>query len=253
MDNLNLLIPVVLMVGTMAFVLFGWWRRSSQMGPAMHRFFEETGYRIEGAPDATVETSINMWQANWQAQKRAGVYDLRLVRAYREIWVRHRVFMGYEDETRQKYIMSASWRSELQNPRVGLHVAEKSYSGVRAFARDMFSNVEHDWAPAYPTKIKTHIPELDARFNVWGQDEAAVRQVLADDWVRVALLNLSEVDLIVTADGIQLNDPEQKNLRAGLQGYGAMAAGMDKLMTTSIDAHNQISVLFYRIWQLVAA
>ena len=249
---MSYLIPVLVMVGGLAFALWRWWSMSSKMGPAMHRFLGETEYRLEGAPDASIETSVRMWQANRQVQKRNRGYDVRLVRPYRGIWIRHRTSMGYEDDTYQKYFMAAWWRTELQDPRVVFHVAERSFSGVRAMVRDMFSNMEHDWQPAYPTAIKTGDPQVDRRFNVYGHDEVGVRAVLDDVRVRQTLLDLTEVDLLVASDGIQFSDPEQKNLRAGLGDYGGMVVSMDKLMTMSIDAHDRLCLLLHRVSELVS-
>lgn len=222
--------------------------------PAMREFMEKTGYRVAGASDPSIESSLRVWSAAFEQQRKKASYDVTVWRDAQGWMLTQRTFMGFSDPKSRVYTMAASWQM-VARPRVRVHIAEKSLGGMGQRIAGAITSTKRCFEPRYTVPIQTGDAGLDGRFQIWGEDPAAVASVLRYPGLREALLAMPEVDLAIGDEGVVLNDPEQKNLRAGMGGtFGAMAMGgnMGKLLTLSVDVHAKAAHLLVLAAQATA-
>lgn len=244
----QLLFPIIMMALFGAYALYTWKKRSAAMGPAFRTFFERTGYRYAELPRETpLEQQIahgEMLAKRMTADMRKGGYETHMVRDFHGLPIHWRTWM----KTIEKgWSMGCSWTVPLAAPAgARVQIADKSLSGVGKAVKEMFSNSERVWEPAYPNQVESGDPELDKRFMIYAEDPAAAARVLAAPGLRDLLLGCVEVDLTVRGNDIVFADPTQKNLRAGLGGtlgQMAIASDLQKQMELSIPVHERLAEL----------
>jgi hypothetical protein len=246
MNNVQFYILPVVMMG--AFIAYAVWMTTKTkkavagLGPAMHSFFSKTGFRYRHLPPEPIEAHVH--QAMAEAQDRSARDRVtQYVRSFHGLVVQ---FTQAIVANETGISISASWTVPLQAPaRVPFHIADKSLSSVGKAVREAFSNTSRAWQPRFPHPVMTGIPQLDARFVVYGMDPNAVRAMLQQNQALVAaILQSTEVDLWVDAREAVFSDPLQKNMNAALGGMvGQMALGFDyaKRMEMSIPVHDRMS------------
>ncbi len=247
------LLPIVMMG---AFGAYAYWmsqKRKAAManlGPALRRFFERTGYRYSHLQQAPIEEQVRAADEKWQAMAKGqgGNFEMDLIRDFHGATVRHHQYMGADPGGNANvYVMSCSWQMAHDQPaRTRFQAAAKSLSSVGKAVREAFGNSKRQWEAAYPHKIESGDPELDKALVFYGDDAEAVKRALAYPGLKEAMLGVQELDLQAGSEGVSFSDPSQKNLRAGMGGtLGAMAVGMDygKLFDLTIPVHDQIAEL----------
>lgn len=247
MEHIGYVMPVVLLL---AFGAYWFWMMKSRqqgmagLGPAMHGFFQRSGFRYADMPPEPLERHVQraMHEAqNWTPGDRV----IHYVRDFRGLPIHHRSAYVSTDEG---FSMSCSWSAMLmQAPRIPFHIADKSLSSLGKAFREAFSNTTRVWSPKHPQPVQTGIPQIDGRFVVFGQDPNAVRWMFQQNPALVsAILQCTEVDLWVDAREAFFADPMQKNMTAAMGGMvGQMAMGFDyaKRMDMSLPVHDRMSEL----------
>ncbi len=248
----QLLFTVPIMALAIGFTVWNM-RRSkaavANMGPMFLTFFEQTGYRNPDMPNAPLPMQAEAAAQKYRAMFAGGTGNtmIEYVRDMNGLVLRHH--MTYQ-HTGSGYSMAAGWSLALpRQPRAGWHIAEKRFGSVGLAVKEAFTNVETVWSAAYPNRVSSGDPEVDARFQCYATDPGVIPHVLAQPGFRAALLACAEVDLRVLPDRVSFSDPLQKNLMAGMGGaMGAMAAGYDPatLMQAAIPVHTRIADLMYQ-------
>jgi len=215
--------------------------------PMMRMFFERTGYAFDDARCAPVDVQIQRWQRAYAASFRGEGYSAHLVRNFHGLEVHWEQFTGQRDNA---YVIAQSWWAPLQAmPRAPFHIAEKSLASTAGkMAKEFFTNMSTNWKPAFERQLATGDRELDARFVVFGPDEASVRAVLANPALKQALLECAYVDLRVLPDSVRFSDPEQKNTLAMMGGtYGAMqyAGNPGKAFEVTLPVQDRIANILH--------
>jgi hypothetical protein len=247
----QLMFTVPIMALAVGFAVWNW-RRSqaalANMGPMFLTFFEQTGYRNPDMPEAPLPVQAEAAAQRYRAMfaQPAGDTRIEYVRDMNGLLLRHH--MSYLRHAKGMS-MSAGWDLRLPHPpRAGWHVAEKRFGSVGLAVKEAFSNVETVWHPAYPNRVQSGDPEIDARFQMYAEHPDVMRHVVAQPGMKAMLLACAEVDLRVLRDHVRFADPLQRNLQAGMGGaLGAMAAGYDSttLMQATIPVHVRICDLLY--------
>lgn len=242
---------VVIMALAVGFAVWNW-RRSqaalANMGPTFLTFFEQTGYRNPDMPQAPLPVQAEAAAQRYRAMFAQGGGDtvIRYVRDMNGLAVHHH--MAYT-RTPTGMSMRAGWELLLPRPpRLGWHIAETRFGSVGLAVKEAFTNVETVWSPAYPHRVTSGDPEVDARFQMYADHPDTLRHVIAQPGMKAMLLACAEVDLRVLPDRVSFSDPLQRNLQAGMGGaMGAMAAGYDTttLMQATIPVHTRICDLVY--------
>ena len=238
------ILPIVLMALLGGYSLWMVRRRKAGTGPAFRLFFERTGYRYAGMEGATIEQQVAHGESLAANYGRGG-QQTHMVRDF------HGVPIHWQNATTVNksggWSMSCTWSMPLAQPARSLvQIADKSLSGVGKAVKEAFSNMERHWKPEYPTRVDSGDPELDARFQFYCHDTAAVQRVALAPGVKELLLGCAEVDLTVAPQQVVFSDPMQKNVRAGMGGtIGMMATGgnMERHMELSIPVHDRIAEL----------
>lgn len=241
---------LVVMAFAVGFAVWNW-RRSqaalANMGPMFVTFFEQTGYRNPDMPQAPLPAQAEAMAQRYRAMfAQGGDMVIRYVRDMNGLLLEHHMS---HVRTAQGSTLRAGWSLSLPRPpRVGWHVAERRFGSVGLAVREAFTNVETVWSPAFPQRVESGDPELDARFQMYATHPDALRHVAANPALKAMLLACAEVDLRVLADRVTFDDPTQRNLQAGMGGaLGAMAAGYDTatLMQATIPVHTRVCDLLY--------
>ena len=242
---------LVITIGIMAvFLGFAIWmytrsrKAMSNLGPRFMDFFQKTGYRLAHMPDAPLEVQAEHAAEAYRNRASGQPLESHWVLDWHGLLIYYDQFMGTPPDEPDKYVISASWSAPLaEPPRVRWHIAHKRIGSTGEAVKEMFTNQERIWSPAYPDRIESGDPEIDRKYKIFGEDPAAVRTVLQTPGLKEALAGCVEVDLRVLDDEVRFSDPLQKNLQAGMGGgMGAMAAGydMDKMMDMTIPVHRNI-------------
>ncbi|CAN5666486.1 hypothetical protein BH09MYX1_BH09MYX1_50630 [soil metagenome] len=238
--------PVVMLVAAGGYTAYMMSKRNQAMnavGPAMHDFFQRTGFRYPDMPPEPIAAHVQ--RATFEAQSPAGSRAIHYVRNFHGITIHHhQAFM----QTDAGYSVSCSWSAELPRPpAIPFQVADKSLSSVGKAVLEAFSNSTRQWSPRHAHDVMTGVPNLDQRFRILGRDPNAVRALFQrDPALAAALLQQVEVDLWVDDQRAVFSDPSQKNMNAGMGGtVGQMAMGFDiaKRMDLSVGVHERISEL----------
>lgn len=236
--------PLVMLAAFGAYAFWMMKKRQESIagaGPAMHAFFQRTGFRYAHLPPEPVEMHVQHAVAeasNMTARNIVTMY----VRNF------HGIPMRFEQayvSTNEGYSVSGSWSAPAPAPpRIPFHVADRSLSGIGKAASEMFSNSTRNWSPRFPQQVQTGNPQLDGRFMIFGIDPNAVRWLFQQNPQLVAALSqCAEVDLWVDPSGAVFADPMQKNMNAGLGGtIGNMAVGFDiaRRMELSVPVHDRV-------------
>jgi hypothetical protein len=223
------------------------WRRSqaamANMGPIFLKFLEQTGYRN---PDMLQHPLAAQAEALAERFRASGTNAVSYVRDMNGLTLHH--YMNYVRHAKGMS-MSVVWEIVLPRPpRMGWHIAEKRFGSMGLAVKEVFTKIETVWSAAYPNRVESGDPELDARFQIYASHPDALRQVLAQSGLKQLLLGCVEVDLRVLPDRVTLSDPLQRNLQASMGGaIGAMAAGydMNTMMQATIPMHTRIADLLY--------
>jgi hypothetical protein len=261
-------VPIVaLMVGYTIFVRRRAASATANMRPAAIMFFQRTGYCYADRPNMPPEIQAdraaqeaNDLVALGQKQTRGESYEpeTHYVRNHHGLPVHFRSTFGYEKRAMNSVsYRSAAWTAELAVPsRVPLHIADKGLVGLVKGVKEAFSNTERHFTPKASKRITTGIESIDKNFAVWGEDEAAVRDVFVRNPALADMLqNWAELDVSVSASGAAFNDPSQSNMQAAMGGMvGNMALGFDmsKRMELSIPVHDRVADLLLALVRATA-
>jgi hypothetical protein len=268
MDFMTYLIPSAVVVGVGVFFAIRSARAAGAMraaasgqGPqatafaeAYRRFFEATGYRYAEIADAPVDAQVTDALRRMQEAMRDPYKKTHMVRE------REGLAVHWEQETRADrgggWSTSCDFTAPLKaRPATLWHVAERSFGSKTEALKGMVTNLEHNWKPAFATRIETGDAAFDKRFQLYGDDEGAVRAILGDASLKSALLAMTEVDLRVLPDRVSFADPLMNNLRAAYGGNaGMIAAAGDpgRLMEMSTPFHNHVAALIVTAARLSA-
>lgn len=170
--------------------------------PRFRAFMQSTGYAFADARQAPIEAHVQRWRDVFERENGRACDD-PMVRHYHGIDILWRRQTTYAGNTKT---YSQSWQALVQPPpRLHFHISERTNS----------SNVGKGWAPQFQQNISTGDPQLDGRFVVFTpHDPRAVQAVIANPQFKQALLSFAYVDLRVTAEGVTLSDPMDRNLGA---------------------------------------
>jgi len=216
--------------------------------PAFSDFYRKTGFFHADLPGAAPEAQAERSVADSKNMV-SGSHKQHLVRAY------HGLTMRYQSsyETRQEggrttTTLSNQWLVDVPHaPRVPVHIADKRLDSTLKAVGEMFSNSKRVFTPRCSQRVTTGIPEVDAKFVVFGEDPNAVRLMFQQNPALVQMLGgWEEVDVAVTQNGGFFADPMQKNMQAAMGGtIGGMAMGFDisKRMELSIPVHDRVGDL----------
>jgi hypothetical protein len=227
-----------------AFIAYFIWMKGktnkmmADAAPAMQRFFEHTGYRYAHMKDAPLDAHVQLAVQAFKTPAQETTY----VRDFHGLPITYSSGMK---TTNSGYQTWCFWSAPLSKPRVLLQIADKSLSSVGKAVKEAFSNTTRHWNQEYPTAITSGDPAIDARFNIFGPDNAdAVRAVLQTPGLKDMLLGCAEVDICVRENEVVYNDPSQKLTTAGAGGYvGSMAMGLDigKRLESTYPVHEQVA------------
>jgi hypothetical protein len=245
----NLLFPLVIFL-----FVGGYWfyvqSKSKQamaaLGPAMHAYFLKSGFRYPDLPPEPVEAHVH--KAMTEANAPPPADGNRVIQYVRNFHGMPILFEQAYLRTETGNSISASWSTALRAPpRIPFHIADRSLSSMGKAVREAFSNMTRTWEPRFPQPVQTGIPQIDARFVVFGFDPNAVRALFSQNPALCQLLlQCVEVDLWIDASSCRFADPLQKNMNAAMGGMvGSMALGFDygKRMEMSIPVHERMSEL----------
>jgi hypothetical protein len=258
MTYANYLIYIPILAAVIGYTVF--MRRKAanamaNMRPAAIEFFRRTGYCYHDRPNmppevqadrAATEANELMAMGQKQASGENYEYSTHYVRNHHGLVIHFITRFGYEKSgTTSTSYRSAAWTAELPSPpRVPIHIADKSLVGLAKAAGELFSNTKRHFTPRGSRNVTTGVPAIDSKLAVWGEDEAAVRQVLASNPAIADMLsNWASLDVYVTSEGAAFNDPSQENMTAAMGGMiGNMALGFDmgKRMELSIPVHDRV-------------
>lgn len=237
--------PVIMLL---AFGGYAFWMMSKRKqalanaGPAMHDFFQRTGFRYAHLPPEPIDMHVQhaVAEANDMTMRdRVTQY----VRNFHGVPIRFEQAMV---TTPTGSSISGSWSAPVQGqPRIPFHIADRSLSSVGKAVGEMFSNMTRQWSPRFPQQVQTGNPQIDGRFVIFGFDPNAVRHLVQQNpQLFAALAQCAEVDLWVDAQGAVFADPMQKNMNAAMGGtVGNMSLGFDiaKRMEMSVPVHERMS------------
>lgn len=113
------------------------------------------------------------------------------------------------------------WYAEC-GPTFGLHLIDKSLLGAEGKARAKAFGIIREIEQAYPQEV-TLDAQRAQRFRLFSTDPARAQAWIASPDAASALSQLSSVDLLVSPQGISLNDPMMDNLRPPGSDGGAAA------------------------------
>ena len=206
--------------------------------PAMHKFFEHTGYRYAHMKDAPLDSHVQLAVQAFRKPAEETTY----VRDFHGLPIQHSYGMK---TTNTGYRTWCFWSAPVSKPRVLLQIADKSLSSVGKAVKEAFSNTTRKWDQEYPTAATSGDATFDARFNIFGPNNAdAIRGVLQTPGLKELLLGCAEVDICVRDGEVVFNDPSQKMANAGAGGYvGSMAMGLDigKRLESTYPVHEQVA------------
>ena len=247
MNYAGYVFPLILMLAFGGYSVWTMQKRQKAMGslgPAMQSFFQSTGFRYADMPPDPVEMHAQraMQEANTHQM---GSRVTHYVRNFHGLAIHHKQAYIVDESG---YSISCSWSADLPGPpRIPFHIADKSLGSMGKAVREVFSNSTRVWSPKHPQPVQTGIPQIDQRFNVFGQDPNAVRYLFQQNPALVAaLLQQVEVDVWIDGSAAVFADPMQKNMNAAMGGMvGQMALGFDiaKRMEMSVPVHERISEL----------
>jgi hypothetical protein len=242
---IQLLFPILMILAFAGYAVWMMSKRKKAMtdfAPAVRSFFERTGYRYDHMAQAPVDQHVGLAVQeanNWKPGDRT----IRYVRSFHGMPIQ---FLQSYESTDKGFSIACQWSVPLtQPPRIPFHIADKSLDSVGKAVREAFSNSKRIWSAKHPHRVETGIPQIDARFAVYGQDPNAVRWLLQQNPALIGLLtSCVEVDLFVDAHSATFADPVQKNMNAAMGGMvGNMALGFDmaKRMDLSIPVHERMA------------
>lgn len=214
--------------------------RAATMGPAIRAFLERTGYRYPDVVDPSLDAHVARCEAGWANMSKG--FQSRMVRSFQGASIHH---VQEGKVTDRGWSTSCAWMAPLpQRPRVRLHIADKSLSGIGKAVKEAFSNRSQSWSPLYPVKVELADPELAQRFVCFSDGGGDVQGLLRAPGLRERLLSCVEVDLVITDADVRFSDPFQKNLLQAMGGAsGAIAAGGDvgRTLEAQIPMHDRIA------------
>src|SRR5688572_1235290 len=217
--------------------------------PAFVSFFQRTGYRYADLPDAPPEAQADRSYADAKNPP-AGGYQIHYVRDYHGIRIHYTSENGHRKEgSKTVYWYSNQWEAEVPHtPRVPIHIADKALDSVLKATKEAFSNSRRVFSPKCSERVQTGIPEVDAKFIVYGDNPQAVQALFQQNPQLVQLLSgWAELDLSVTQGRAVFADPSQRNMTAAMGGtVGSMALGFDyaKRLELGIPVHDRVADLF---------
>ena len=250
---MSIVFMIVFVALTLGYTVWMRKRASSALDnakPAFESFFQRTGYRYPELLDAP--PAIQADRAMFEAKNppSSGGYQVHYIRDYHGIRIHYESGSGYRKEgSKSIYWVSNSWEAEVPHtPRVPMHIADKSLDSTLKAAKELFSNSKRTFTPKGSQRIQTGIPEVDAKFVVFGDDPAAVQAVFHQNPALVhALAGWAELDVSIVAGRAVFADPSQNNMNAAMGGaVGSMALGFDygKRLELGIPVHDRVADLF---------
>jgi hypothetical protein len=237
---IQLILVVIFIVGGLFYASKMKRTRTATIGPAARAFLEQTGYRYADVADPNLDAHVARYEASWATMSKG--FQSRMVRNFQGVAVHH---VQEGKVTDRGWSSSCAWMAPLpQRPRVRLHLADKSLSGVGKVVKEAFSNRSQSWQPLYSVKVELADAELAKRFVCYSDGAGDAQTVLHAPGLRERLLSCVEVDLVITDADVRFSDPFQKNLLAAMGGAaGAVAARGDigKTLQAQIPMHDRIS------------
>jgi hypothetical protein len=216
--------------------------------PAFESFFQRTGYRypeLSNAPPAAQADRAMSDARNPQP----GGYQLHYVRDYHGLRIHYESGYGMRKEgSKSVYWYSNAWEAEVPHAvRVPMHIADRALDSTLKAAKELFSNSRRVFTPKGSQRVQTGIPEVDAKFVVFGDDPAAVQAVFHRTPALVqALFGWAELDVSIVSGRAVFADPNQHNMNAAMGGsVGSMALGFDygKRLELGIPVHDRVADL----------
>jgi hypothetical protein len=263
-----MVIPIfALMIGYTVFMRRRFAAAVTNMRPGAIMFFQRTGYCYADRPNMPPEIQADRaaQEANDLTaigQKQMGrenyEHETHYVRNHHGLPVHFRTVFGYKKEAfKSVSYRSAAWTADLATPsRVALHIADKGLVGLAKGVKEVFSNTERHFTPTASKRITTGVESIDKNFAVWGEDEAAVRDVFVRNPALAEMLqDWAELDVSVSGNGAAFNDPHQSNMQAAMGGMvGNMALGLDmgKRMELTIPVHDRVADLLLALVRATA-
>ncbi|HEY3500472.1 MAG TPA: hypothetical protein VGK73_37525 [Polyangiaceae bacterium] len=218
--------------------------------PAFVSFFQRTGWRYSDIPDSPPEAQAERAYADAKNPRPASGYDIHYVRDYHGV----RMHYVYANGTRKEgsktvFWYSNHWEAEIPHaPRVPLHIADKSLDSTFKAAKELFSSSKRVFTPKCSQRVRTGVPELDAKLVVFGENQQAVEELFRRHPELAPMLSdWAELDISITQGRGVFADPLQHNMNAAVGGtIGSMALGFDyaKRLELAIPVHDRVADLF---------
>ncbi|MBI3072169.1 MAG: hypothetical protein HYY84_08620 [Deltaproteobacteria bacterium] len=252
--------------------------QATALADAYRRFFEATGYCYVELADTPIDAQVADAMRRMQEATRDPYKKTHMVRQI------HDFTIHWEQQTTAG--RAGGWSTSCDftiplsaKPRVLWHVAERSFGSTGEKLKGMVTNLEHNYfrrdgvkagglnarrkwgapvyrgrphplKPAFATRIETGDAAFDKRFQVFGEDAAAVLGILGYAPIRAGLLSYTEVDLRVLSDRVWFADPLMNNLRAAYGGNAGMMAAANnpgRLLELSTPFHNHVADLLVAV------
>ena len=253
---------IIVFIGGSLFYTF-WMRKRAAAAydaarPSYVSFFQRTGYRYADIPDAPPEAQANRSFEDAKKPPTTGDYNLHYIRDFYGVRIHYRSSHGSRKEGMKTiFWRSNQWEADLAAPpRVPIHIADKRLDSTLKAIGEIFSSSERVFNAKCSQRVQTGIPEVDAKFVVYGEDPNAVRAFFAQNPGIVPLLSgWAELDVAVVGNRAVFADPGQNNMQAAMGGMtGSMALGFDigKRIELSIPVHDRIAELLATVVRAAA-
>lgn len=248
----QLLFVAIFIAASVAYMV--WMKQKTKQGieaarPAFRAFFERTSYRYSDLEQAPVEAQVDRAYQEARNPDPGGKTSLHYVRDFYGLRVHYRSSSWTEQKlTKTTHYRSNQWDAELPAPpRVPLHIADKSLGSVTHELGEAFTNQTRNFRPKCSQRVVTGVPLIDDKYNVYGEDPAAVRDVFSRNPALVELLQgWAQMDLAIMGQSAVLFDPDYANLTQAMGGMvGGMALMFDfaKRTELAIPVHDRVAQL----------
>jgi hypothetical protein len=245
--------PIILMAAMLGYVFYMKNKQKQAManiGPALHKFYGQTGYRYADMPQAPLEEQVRVGEQRMMAMyngSATGDIDFHLVRDFHGAPVHFRQSYSRRNNSdgSTTISMGATWFTPLAAPpRAKWEAIDRSLVGFGKAVKEAFSNMTRKLEPMYAHEVPTGDPELDKKVVIYAEDPQAALAALRSPGLREMILRTTEVHLAVTDREVFFADPFQKNMTAAMGGMvGQMSIGFDygRMFDATIPVHEQMA------------